>query len=71
MSAAPRPQFSLLRLLVLTAACALLFAAFRWLGMPPAASALIAALLSASLVAAGLLVLVIARSLGNGDDGRS
>jgi len=58
-----RPQFSLRKLLVLTAACAILFAAFRWLGMPPAVSVLVAVLLTFSLVAAGLLVLVIARSV--------
>jgi hypothetical protein len=50
-------------LLALTAASAVLFAAFRWLGMPPAASVLVAALLTVSLAAAGLLVLVIARSV--------
>jgi hypothetical protein len=55
-------------LLVLTAACAILFAAFRWLGMPPAASALVAVLLTFSLVAAALLVLVIARSVEPGSE---
>jgi hypothetical protein len=58
-----RPQFSIRKLLALTAACAILFAAFRWLGMPPAASVLVAVLLTVSLAAAGLLVLVIAGTL--------
>ena len=64
----PRPQFSVRRLLALTAGCAVLFAAFRWLGMPPAASLLVAGLLTASLAAAGLLVLVIARSVESDED---
>lgn len=57
----PRKQFSLRTLFAATAGCAVLFAAFRWLGVPPRTSLFIAGILAISLLAALALVAAIAR----------
>lgn len=62
MSERPRHQFGLRALLGLTAACAAVFAAFRWLGLSPRTSLFIAAILLVALVAAVSLVIAIGRS---------
>ena len=62
MSARPRRQFGLRALLALTAACAALFGAFRWLGLTPGVSLFIAAILAVALAAAISLIFAIGRS---------
>lgn len=57
----PRKQFGLRSLFAATAGCAALFAAFRWLGVPPRVSLFIAGLLAVSLIAAIGLVVVVGR----------
>lgn len=57
----PRKQFGLRSLFAATAGCAALFAAFRWLGVPPRVSLFIAGLLVVSLIAAIGLVVAIGR----------
>ncbi|HVX14650.1 MAG TPA: hypothetical protein VHC22_25910 [Pirellulales bacterium] len=59
MSSPPRRQFGLRTMFGLTAVCAGLFATFRWLGLSPASSLFVAALLALALVAAVGLVTAI------------
>lgn len=65
----PRRQFGLRTLLALTAACAALFGAFRWLGLTPGTSLFIAALLAVALAAAIILVVALGRSAMSQDPG--
>lgn len=58
---AMRKQFGLRALFAATVACALLFSAFRWLGVPPRASLFVSGLLAVSLLAALGLMAAIAR----------
>lgn len=69
MTPHPRRQFGLRTLFATTAACALLFSTFRWLGVPPRASVFIAGLLAVSLLAALGLVIAIARGNQNRPQG--
>jgi hypothetical protein len=56
----PPLQFSIRGILLLTAAVALLFGTMRWLGVSPAASALVlVVLIVAGLAAVGLLVAIL------------
>ena len=69
----PRPprrplQFSLRAMFGLTAAVSVLFGTLRWLGVPPAASGVILAILIVAALAALGLVLAIANYDGN-DEG--
>lgn len=57
-----RRQFGLPALFGLTAACAAVFAVFRWLGLAPRTSLFVAALLGLAIVAAASLVVAIGRS---------
>lgn len=61
MTPPSRKQFGLRTLFAATAGCALVFSAFRWLGVPPRVSLFIAGLLAVSLLAAVGLVAAIAR----------
>jgi hypothetical protein len=62
MSPRPRRQFGIRALLALTAACAALFSAFRWLGLTPGVSLFVAAIPAVALAAAISLVVALARS---------
>ena len=66
----PAPlQFRLRTMFVITAACCLLFATLKWLGVPPVASLVVLVVLAVSVLAAIGLVVVIAGSMpGRGDD---
>ena len=61
MTDRPR-QFDLRMLFGATAACAAIFAAFRWLGLAPRTSLFIAAILGVAVVGAISLVVAIGRS---------
>ncbi len=61
MTEPPRKQFGLRSLFAATAGCAALFAAFRWLDVPPRVSLFVAGLLAVSLLAALGLVVAIGR----------
>lgn len=63
----PGTQFRLRTLFLLTAGCALCFAAFRWLGLPPRTSLFISAVAAACLAAALALVATIAKTLRDED----
>ncbi len=67
MNSRPRRQFGLRTMFGLTAVCAALFASFRWLGLTPATSLFVVALLALALVAAIGLVTVISRSAADQD----
>jgi len=54
-------------LFLLTAACAIVFAAFRWLGFSPRTSLFVSAIAAACLVAALVLVATITKSLRDDD----
>jgi hypothetical protein len=62
MSEQPRHQFGMRALLGLTAVSAVIFGAFRWLGLTPRTSLFVAAILVVALVAAISLVVAIGRS---------
>ena len=63
-------QFRLRTMFVITAAFALLFAALKWLGVPPVASSIVLAVLAVSVLAAVVLVVVIAGAVtGEEEDG--
>jgi hypothetical protein len=66
----PPMQFSLRSLMMTTAGCAVLFGAFRWLGVPPGYSLFASAVLAASRAAAAALVVAIVRGVPP-DDGES
>lgn len=55
-------QFSVRSMMLTTASCALMFAAFRALGLPPQAALFISGLLLASFLAASALLWVITRA---------
>ena len=65
----PKPplQFTLPALFGVTAAMAVLFAALKWLGVPPLASSIVLLVLTVSVLAAVGLVAVIAYS-GTGEE---
>lgn len=68
LPAQPRPpQFGLRSLLIGTAACGLLFASFRWLGMSPRDSLFVSGLLAASIAGAACLVVAIGRAMQGRD----
>lgn len=58
----PRRQFGLRAIFGVTAACAAVFGAFRWLGLGPRTSLFVSAILGVAIVAAISLVVAIGRS---------
>lgn len=65
----PALQFRLRTLMVITAVLAALFATLKWLGLPPTAGFIILAVIAVSVVAAVGLLVVIAESVTDKDDG--
>jgi hypothetical protein len=63
-----RFQFSLSRLFAASFACALMFAAFHWLGLSPRTSLFISVLFAACMAAALALLAAIGKSLSQEDD---
>ena len=63
----PRRQFGLRAVFGATAACAAMFAAFRWLGLDARTSLFIAAILGVAIVGAISLVVAIGRSADDED----
>lgn len=62
-SAPPKLQFRLQSLFIATAAFAVAFGAFRWLGMSPRTSLFVSGVAIACLLAAAALMATIAKSL--------
>ena len=62
----PPRQFGMRAMFGVTAACAAMFAAFRWLGLAPRTSLFIAAILGVAILGAVSLVVAIGRSAQDG-----
>jgi len=62
-SPSPWPQLRLQTLFIATAAFAVVFAAFRWLGLAPRTSLFVSGVAIACLLAAAALMAAIAKSL--------
>ncbi len=64
-ASSPHGQFSLSSLFAATFICAVIFAAFRWLGLTPRTSLFVSAVATACLAAAYALMAAIVNSLSD------